>query len=365
MHYYVHDQASSLVNNQVQVTVFSPSTQLAERTSYRHKVAFQGVYGKAPKPLRAARLLFNYVKAIAQARASGARSCIFHIFKSDAFEAFAVGAAKAAGLRVHCVIHDVARLDAAADFSLIRQIVGMSNGVIVHNGYSRDALLAAAPGASGKTTVVHHGNYIERFEKPPTQYDARAALRLPQDRMILLFFGNPRREKGLHVLLEALAPLAGRNDLLLLVAGKMKAPEEKELRDFIGARGMDSIVRIDAGHVADGDVPDYYCAASIVALPYLRVYESGVGLMAMSLRRPILASNVPVFRDLVEESGGGVLFESDDPSSLREQVMSLLDQRHDCERLGEHALKFAQEKRSWDTVGEILAEAMKDRPGHK
>jgi glycosyltransferase involved in cell wall biosynthesis len=358
MHYYIHDQAVALGRLGVETTVFAPPTGLDPEGGYRQHELFEGVYGADPKPVRAARLLRDYARTVARAKADRLDGLLFHIFKSDGFEASAIAMARAAGLHAYSLIHDVARLDADAAVTLVKPIGRLSTGVIVHNDFSRAALLSAAPGVAGKTRVIPHGNYVDRFPDPPEMERARDALGLPQDRTILLFFGNPRREKGLHVLTEALVSLRDRRDVLLLVAGKMKPEEEAEVRGFVAAHGLGDIVRLDIGHIADDRVPDYYRAASIVVLPYLRVYESGVALMAMSFGRPILASDLPVFQGVVAESGAGVTFPAGDAAALGEAIASLAGRDDELAAMGARARRFAEEERSWARSGALLADLL-------
>jgi D-inositol-3-phosphate glycosyltransferase len=351
MHYYVHDHAEALGALGLTVRVYSPVTGLATSDRYTHHIAFTGVYGRSHKLVRAYRLLVGNIRAAMHARKSGTNVAVFHIFKSDGFEAAAVAFARLIGLQTFVIVHDVARLDATARFSLLDGIARRTTGVIVHNAYSRSALMDAAEVDAEKVCVIPHGNYVSQFPNPSSVVQARASLDLPPDKLTLLFFGNPRREKGLHILLEALVPLAWRDDLLLVVAGKMKGPEEEEVRQFVRTNNLESIVRLDIGHVADERVADYYRAASIVVLPYLRVYESGVALMAMSLGRPILASNLPVFDNIISESGAGLLFTAGDAQDLSRTIGELADHQVDIGVLGEKALDFAASKRSWAQSG--------------
>jgi D-inositol-3-phosphate glycosyltransferase len=354
MHYYVHDHAEALGALGLTVSVYSPITGLPPSAHHAHHIAFDGVYGRAHKLVRAYRLLAGNIRATTHARKSGTNVAIFHVFKSDGFEAAAVAFARLIGLQTFVIVHDVARLDAKAKFSLLAGIARRTTGVIVHNEFSRSALMDTANVDAAKVCVIPHGNYITQFLNPPSVAQARASLDLPPNKMTLLFFGNPRREKGLHILLDALVPLAGRDDLLLVVAGKMKGPEEEEVRQFVKANNLESIVRLDIGHVADERVADYYRAASVVVLPYLRVYESGVALMAMSLGRPILASDLPVFDHIISESGAGLLFSAGDSQDLSRVIGQLADDQVDIGVLGEKAFNFAASKRSWAQSGHLF-----------
>lgn len=357
IHYYVHDLANALVAHGVTIDVFSPPTGLDRSATYAHHTAFEGVYGSGgSKLVRARRLLLDMARSVRRAKDRGNDTVLLHIFKSDAFECAAILLARALGLRVFAIVHDVTRLDTQARVSFSGFIARSVTGIVVHNEFSRDALLENAPAARGKVRIIPHGNYVDRFPNPPAMDVARARLGVPANSLVLLFFGNPRREKGLSVLLEAITQFATREDVLLLVAGKMKPEDEAKLRAYIGEHRLEKVVRLDIGHVADEDVPNYYRAASLVVLPYLRVYESGVALMAMSFGRPILVSDLPVFADIVKEGGGGKLFRAGDSNDLADAIEELLLRKIDYEEMGENGLCFATKHRSWSNSGSLLAD---------
>ncbi|WP_404480182.1 glycosyltransferase family 4 protein [Novosphingobium sp. BL-52-GroH] len=306
MHYYDHDLANALVEQGHGIEVFVATTGLEGQAAYRMHPSFENVYGdgQGSRLKRARNLAIGLVRALFKAKGAGSSAILIHVFKSDVFEFLTVAMARVMGMRAYAIVHDVARLDAKTRLEFRGAIVRFASGLVVHNAFSRSALVAATPLADRKTAIVPHGNYVDRFPDMPSMMQAREVLGLPQSPLVLLFFGNPRREKGLSLLIEAMEPLKDNQRLLLVVAGKMKPADEAELRADIRARGLDARVRLDIGHVADEAMPLYFRASCAVILPYHRVYESGVALMAMSFGRTILASDLAVFRDLVTSGGG-------------------------------------------------------------
>ncbi|MEI9928759.1 MAG: glycosyltransferase [Sphingomonas sp.] len=166
-----------------------------------------------------------------------------------------------AGLKTIAIVHDVERLDQPNDRPKLASIARNCDLMVVHNGFSEAALRRALGTIDQRVQVIPSGNYIAQFPAPPSMADARAALGLPGDALIILFFGNPRREKGLHVLLDAIVDHRDAERLLVVVAGKMKPDEEAEYRAFVQAHGLDPRVRLDIGHVPDEKVASYYRAA--------------------------------------------------------------------------------------------------------
>jgi glycosyltransferase involved in cell wall biosynthesis len=358
MHYYCDNQARTLFDQGHPVTLYSLPASTDTGVPYEKVNTFRRIYGSDPKLVRGLRFISDLTGALVSARRKRSRAMLYHLFKMDSFELFAMVAARALGMKTFGIVHDVARLDKAGTPSKLTKIARHCNLLIVHNVFSLEALERALDGAPANVAVIPSGNYIAQFPpSPPAKATARAALGLPQDKVILLFFGNPRREKGLHVLLEALVPHRDAKGLLVLVAGKMKPDEEAEYRTFVTANGLDARVRFDIGHVADENVANYYRAADMVALPYLRIYESAVALMAMSLGRPVIASDLPPLRDVIGDDQRGLLFTMGDAGALAARIGEVLAAPDMLDELAERAAHYAANDRHWDVTGKMLSEA--------
>jgi D-inositol-3-phosphate glycosyltransferase len=146
----------------------------------------------------------------------------------------------------------------------------------------------------------------------------------------------------------------------VLVAGKMKPNEEAEHRHFVETHGLGERVRFDIGHVSDAALPSYYRAADVVALPYLRIYESAVALMAMSLERPVIASDLPPLREVVGEDSRGMLFPVGDAAALANQIGALLQSPERRDTMAKNAARYAAGARHWSVTGTMLSRTADD-----
>lgn len=359
LHYYVHDQADALVAAGHEVIVYSAPAKTDKAGHYSKVTTFTNIFGDGPKLLRGLRLGVQLVTAIVGSRARGCRVCIFHIFKGDAFELMSVVVTRALGMRAICIIHDVERLDRSSGVRLMAVVMRLANQLVVHNEFSRQTLLGHHPEMAAKTAIVPHGNYVSQFSRLPSKEEARQQLGLSQDRFTMLFFGNPRREKGLDLLLHALSLRGAKLKITLVVAGKMKVDEAARVRAFLRDNDLEDMVRLDVGHVEDELVAPYFRAADVVVLPYLRVYESGVALMAMTLERPVLASDLPPLAEAVGRDGQrGSLFRAGDASSLAEQIDSVCLHAEELAIKGVAAAAFARNERDWARSGRLLSELL-------
>ncbi|MEI9851635.1 MAG: hypothetical protein WDN24_13215 [Sphingomonas sp.] len=115
------------------------------------------------------------------------------------------------------MVHDIERIDRAGASGHAAAIAKNTDVTVVHNQFSR-RLLEQDRGDGGTVHVVPHGNYISQYPVRPSRAEARARLEIG-DGFHILFFGNPRKTKGLDLLLEA-AARTGRRDFRLIVAAR-------------------------------------------------------------------------------------------------------------------------------------------------
>jgi glycosyltransferase involved in cell wall biosynthesis len=67
----------------------------------------------------------------------------------------------------------------------------------------------------------------------------------------------------------------------------------------------------------------------------------------MAAGRPLLASNMPIVRELVREDVDGLLFSPNDPTDLAYQTIQLLKNVELSNRLAESAAAHVREKFTW------------------
>ncbi len=149
-----------------------------------------------------------------------------------------------------------------------------------------------------------YDHFGERVEKKI----AREHLRLTNESKVILFFGIIRKYKGLELLLEAISKMKDRHNLKLVVAGEFYENRSKYDR-LIKQFGLERHVVINEGFVDKYKVRYYFCAADIVAQPYLSATQSGVTQIAYHFNTPMLVTNVGGLPEMVPHGKVGYVAE--------------------------------------------------------
>jgi glycosyltransferase involved in cell wall biosynthesis len=191
--------------------------------------------------------------------------------------------------------------------------------------------------------VIPHGalDYLTRLpHEEPLPPELAGA-----DGPVILCFGLIRPYKGVDVLLRAFAEVDGAE---LWIVGRPLGVDADDLRQL--ARDAPGRVRFVTRFVPDAQVPAIMRRADVVALPYRDVDQSGVLYTALAFGKPIVASAVGGFPEVLGEHGAGRLVPPGDPSALAAALQDLLRDDAERERLGAAAAAAAAGPYSWDTV---------------
>jgi len=98
-------------------------------------------------------------------------------------------------------------------------------------------------------------------------------------------------------------------------------------------------------------VPLYYGAADLVVLPYLRIYQSGVVLMAMSYGKAVLVSDIPGMLEVVQDQETGFVFRSGDVDDLVQRICTIFANQPIMESVAKRGLRLMEEKYDWAVIG--------------
>lgn len=164
----------------------------------------------------------------------------------------------------------------------------------------------------------------------------------------LVFVGRDEPRKGLDVLLRAL-PLVREShpEVRLLVVG-VEEP----------ACTHDGVVWL--GRLADELVPAAYRTASLMISPALGMESFGIVLVeAMASGVPVVASDIPGYRGVLEEGIQGRLFPPGDHLALADTLSRLIDDGAEREAMAAAALRRAAVF-SWENLVEDVEAAYGD-----
>jgi phosphatidylinositol alpha-1,6-mannosyltransferase len=188
---------------------------------------------------------------------------------------------------------------------------------------------------------------FDRFDAVDGQH-LRSALLGDQYRYLVLFVGRLVKQKDLPTLLRGAAAVRKvRRDVRFLLAG---SGSEASLVDrLIEELDLgDSVKRL--GPVPYVDLPDYYAACDVVALPSHYEGNARVLAEAAAASKPVVTTDVSGARDTVQEGRTGFIIPVSRPDLLAERLLSLIEQPTLAHSMGQQARSRVRELYSDDRL---------------
>jgi phosphatidylinositol alpha-mannosyltransferase len=184
-------------------------------------------------------------------------------------------------------------------------------------------------------------------EAPPAP---RAAA--PGDPLRLVFVGQAVERKGLPILLRAFEALRAEVPATLTVVGS----ESGELAPLV--MDMQGITAL--GRASEADKRQALSEADVLCAPSLGGESFGIVLAeAFAAGRPVVASDIAGYRDVVSHGHDGLLVAPGDPVALAETLRELALSPDERVRLARNAARTA-ERYAWPHVAEQVTEAYED-----
>ena len=202
--------------------------------------------------------------------------------------------------------------------------------------------------------VIPNGVDASRF-CPFDRRAARAALGLPQDRIILLAVGTLAEGKGHHLVIETLPALRRHYPNLLYVAlgnGRPSGGYERRLAGLLARDGLHQNVRI-VSHRPHDEIRLWMAAADLFCLATRNEGWCNAIMEALACGIPVVTTQVGGNVELVREGRDGFLVPFWDEGSFRDAVVRALETPWDREEIARRAADRGWDRVAHEVVGEF------------
>ena len=236
---------------------------------------------------------------------------------------------------------------------LRRPVAAVFNAVEKLLAWAVDAVVVATEGiaekfARFKPVVVHNYPHLEMLPNLSTR-------RREGGEKVLVYVGGISKLRGAIEMVRALEYLNPAWDIRLDLVGKLEPPElEGELQALPGYRRVRflgwmqpenvyaHLAKADIGLVCLHPVPRFMVAWPVKLFEY----------MAAGL--PVVASNFPLWKEIVEGNRCGITVDPLDPKAIAQAIEYLLTHPEEARQMGENGRRVVEEKYNWDREGAKL-----------
>lgn len=208
-------------------------------------------------------------------------------------------------------------------------------------------------GSTDRARLIYHGIDTATFRFQPTSAEVRSHYHIPPTTALVVSAGRLKPRKGFVDLLHAVRSLRVRGvQLAVVIAGTINSASA-EHRDELLALSRDPAlvghVRIDEG-LTHESMPWLLSGADLVVQAST---EEGLGLSvieAMACARPVIATRIPGFVEVVTSDDIAWLVEPSAPEQLASCIADLLADSDRCRETGRRARLHVERHFSLDSM---------------
>ena len=221
----------------------------------------------------------------------------------------------------------------------------LSDAIICPSNVTRDYI--ASLGLSRKlVTVIPNG--VSPSDFSPSPLPSREG-RTP----VILYIGTLADWQGLDIIINALPKILEQKNVRLQIVGRGRSRQRKILSKQIRKAGLEGSVSVQPP-VPHHEIPALIAEADICVAP-LGLNDRNVTqgacpikvLEYMAASRPLVASNMPIVRELIREDVDALLFSPNDPDELARQILTLLNDEALSKQLADSASERVLTKFTW------------------
>jgi len=230
-------------------------------------------------------------------------------------------------------------------------LYGLCHRLIIHSEKGKEEVIGIFGVAREKIFVIPHGDY--KFfipKKELTKKEAKEILKIPLHCRTLLFFGAIRPNKGLDQAIDILDQVTKYiTNIRLMIVGELWENfdrYEKQIKKY----NIQNNIYTHLQYVTNEELPKYFIASDIVLLPYYEITGSGVLQIAYAFSKPVVATDLDCFREVIDDGKNGYLVSKKDHVQFAERIVEILNDDTKKKYMGQHSRLLADTRYSWDTI---------------
>jgi glycosyltransferase involved in cell wall biosynthesis len=220
--------------------------------------------------------------------------------------------------------------------------------IIVHTDVAIDRLVKRGVEPS-KITRIPHGVLTVASTKSTGEPPRK-------DKVTFMLFGILKHYKGVDVLIRAVQAMSpsARDCCRFIVAGKA-AMNVEELISMSKRCGVFHLFDFRIGFIPDDEFDNVLKLADVFVYPYREIEASGALMLSLQYGKPIIASNIGLFSEMLASGVHGRLVEPEDAQGLSEALECLTIDKDFRARAGHNVKQLADGIPTWTEIAEKTA----------
>jgi glycosyltransferase involved in cell wall biosynthesis len=254
------------------------------------------------------------------------------------------------GSKIVLTVHDLLPHDTGETHKqTFRDLYQMVDGIICHSDSIKTRLGVEFAVPQEKIAVIPHGPFFYDLPATNSEYTLRS-FDLEPAKLLVLWQGIIFPYKGVDLLLNAWQRVEANNDnACLLIVGTGSPELLEQIREQISLLELKQ-VKLHLRFISTEELVALYRAADVVIYPYRAITTSGALATGLALGKTIVASNLPVFRELLTDRENALLVDPEKSTELAAALIELCENSSLRQRLAANidAMNFGDQ--SWLSI---------------
>jgi glycosyltransferase involved in cell wall biosynthesis len=281
------------------------------------------------------------------------------------FEGIFLQHLKRRGLVLSQICHEFESRESSSLLAKIKD--QLNNGIyqsfsilFLHGESNRQRFLSCYAVPQERLHLIVHGNE-QIFPASPDLEKGAEELRqrygIETHNPVVLFFGTLTPSKGVPDLIRAFASVYKQNpQTRLVIAGApTKFIDMPSLLKLVSDLGLGEVTTFDSRYLPMEEVGPLMHLARVVVLPYINSTQSGAIQVAYAFARPVVATNVGAFPDVVDEGKSGFLVPPESPEALADAISNIINDMDKAHEMGKYAKQLSETRFAWQPIaGSIM-----------
>jgi len=167
---------------------------------------------------------------------------------------------------------------------------------------------------------------------------------------IILFFGIISIDKGLDVLLNSVPLLEKKyKNFKIIIAGKPR-DDWSFYQNIIDKLGIENKIITDLDFLPWRKVFSYFNICDVIVTPYREITNSMTPFLAYSFKKPVIATNVGAFAEIIDHNKSGLLVRNENVNELSDAILKLLKNQKMCKKFGKFGFRKLKDEFSWKRI---------------
>jgi len=175
----------------------------------------------------------------------------------------------------------------------------------------------------------------------------------------LLFVGNIEKRKSLNTVINALSEIKNFDFKFNVVGNPTESDYYNEVLKLIETGNLMNKVYF-LGKLSSDELLEHYRKSDILLFPSLWEGYGMVIAEAMANGLPVISSNIPTSKELINDGTDGLLFKKGDHKDLARCIRKLYNNPELYSKISENSIKRAYEFNTWEITTDKIYEFIKN-----